>query len=203
MNPLIESLEGRRLLSTSPTVAALAAGARQTQNAYNSLVAIGKNNFKIIEADLKLDNEFKSSGGLLKKLGDDSVAADKVLTRGLTATSALIAKDVKKLESAAAALAKKPASAALQAKVSAAGNTLSTDAANRLSIITGDVTAEKDAAQTNVEALLTANPSNTLLKTDVDTTISLSSRDARTALTTAATTTLTTDVNAVIAAFPA
>ena len=66
-----------------------------------------------------------------------------------------------------------------------------------------DITAEKDTAQTNVEALLAANPSNTLLKTDVDTTISVSTAAARTALRDSATTTLTTDVDAVIAAFPA
>jgi hypothetical protein len=203
MNPLIESLESRKLLSASSAVATLAAAAKHTEADFSALEAVGKSNFRLIEADLKASDEFKSSGALLKRLGDDAKAADSVLSRELKASDTRITGDVNKLEAAAKSLAKEPTSALLQAKVSAADNTLHTDAASRLSTITGDITAEKDTAQTNVEALLAANPSNTLLKTDVDTTISVSTAAARTALRDSATTTLTTDVDAVIAAFPA
>jgi hypothetical protein len=203
MNPLIESLECRKLLSASLAVAELAAAAKHTEADFSALEAVGKSNFKLIEADLKVFNEFKSSGALLKNLGIEAKAADSVLSRGLKKSDTLLTADVKKLEAAAKSLAKKPTSASLQAKVSAADNTLHTDAGNRLSTVTADITAEKDISQTNVEALLAANPANTLLKTDVDTTISVSSAAARTALRDSATTTLTTDVAAVIAAFPA
>jgi hypothetical protein len=203
MRSLIESLESRTLLSVAPSVGVLKAEGKVVLANLVSLEKIGKANFKAIEGDLKIGGGLKTSGTLLKTLasqGSEDIAA---VAKNVKSAVGPILADVNKLAAAGNLLNKHPGVAADEAKVTAAANKLQSDAAARLTAITSSVTAQHDTNATNLKAILDANPGNTRLSSDVTDNISPNTANARDALTESATTALSTDVNAVITAFPA
>jgi hypothetical protein len=202
MGTFIESLESRTLMSVAPSVGVLKA---EAEVAKADLVADGKvgvANYKLIYAALKADGEQKTSKALLKDLSVEGKAAFNVTSRGVKGAGTLLLADVNRLIADARSLAKHPTNLTFQAKVTAAESTLSLDASNRLTLITADITAEHDTNSTNLTAIEMADAGNSLLASDVENTIAPSSSAARTALIDAVTTTLTTDVAAVVAAYP-
>jgi hypothetical protein len=202
MESFFQSLESRTMLSAAPSVGALKSEGKVV---VADTVALGKvltADLVLVKADLKAADETKSSKALVSALSVEGTKAFAVTSAGVAKTITLIASDVTKLVAAAGTLAKHPTNTIDAAKVTADDNTLGTDASNRLAVITNDLTDEYATNTTNLDAILTANPSNTKLATDASTTISDISGAARTALTESTTTALTTDVAAVIAAFP-
>lgn len=198
-----ESLESRTFLSAAPSVATIRMAGSQALSDLVVIKTTGSANFKLIETDLAADGELKSSKKLLKTLSIEGTAAFAVTARVVENTVKLIGSDVNKVVAAAAHLSKKETSTKLQAYLTAAENTLMTDAANRLSDINTAVTAQQATNDKNVENIVEANPSNTQLASDVSGSIKTTATAARDALTTDATTALTTDVNNIILAFPA
>jgi len=203
MAAFFESLESRTFLSVAPSVAALRAENKVLVADLYADGAVGRSNYRLIYADVKAADEVKTSRPQLNALSVEGTAAYHVTARGVVNAVVRIDIDVARLIAAAARLAKHPTSALFQARVTAAANTLTTDAANRLATINADITAQHDTAAANVTDLEDVDATNTNLATDVSTTIASSASAARTALSDAASTDLTTDVNAVVAAYPA
>jgi hypothetical protein len=201
MYPLFEALESRTLLSTVSPVAAFKTDTTIMKHDLNAIASVGKANFKLIEADLKSGNELKlkSAQGLLKTLDVEGKSVSSTLTTGVNKTISLITADVNALQADAKAFDKKPSSK-LQAKVLAADTKLTTDAANRLTIITNDLAAQRTTNGTNLTAILNAFPTNTTLASNVSTTIDPNAANARTALSSTSTTALTTDITNIITA---
>jgi hypothetical protein len=203
MPAFVESLESRTLLSTAPSVATLGAESKIVLADLAALDKVGKSNFKTIETDLKIAGELKTSGPSLKALAVEGTAGFKVTSAAVKSAGKLVEADAKKLVAAAATLQKHPTVTADQEKVTTIEQKLQGDAAAGLTKITSAVTTEHDTNSANLTAIEHANPGNTKLASDVSTTIAPNTAAARDALLSSATTTLTTDVTAVIAAFPA
>ena len=110
--------------------------------------------------------------------------------------------EVIRLEAAVARLRRIRPAGAFTALVATDATRLTNDASARLSIVTADLTAEHDTNSANLTAIETANPGNTQLATDVKDTIGPTTEATGTAFLSALTTALTTDIAAIVAAFP-
>jgi hypothetical protein len=199
MHPLFESLEPRTLLSVVPSVAAFKAETALMKHDLSTSLSVGSANFKLIEADLKSANEFKPAKALLARLDIQGKSRTATLTSAIDKAITLVTADVTALQTDTKAFDKKPTSK-LQAKVLAAETKLTTDAANRLTIITSDLDAQRTTDSANLTAILNAFPSNTRLADNASSTIDPNSVAARTAISNASTTAFTTDITNIITA---
>lgn len=202
MPQFIESLESRTLLSVAPSVAQLRLDAKTVTADLVKLETGGSANFKVIEADLKAAGELRSSAKLVSTLGIQGVAKTAAISRALSVARVLVNADVNSLVSFALLLQKHSTSTALQTRVTNAINKLGTTAQTRLTIINVAIAAQEATDHTNVEAILTANPTNTKLSADVKT-AGQESDMARSTLSMDVATALGTNVANIILAFPA
>ncbi|HSZ55753.1 MAG TPA: hypothetical protein VK797_08840 [Tepidisphaeraceae bacterium] len=203
MGSFFESLESRVFLSVAPSVGALKVEGEVILADLVALGKVGKANFKLIEADLNAAGETKAAKAQVKTLSVEGSAGYVLTSRDVHKMVSLITSDVGKLLAAASRLSHDPTNLTFQAKVTAAANTLQTDAANRLTTITTDLTNQQNTNAANVAAIESAFPSNTRLATDVSTTISTNTNNAVTRLSYLVPFALTSGVASVIAAFPA
>jgi hypothetical protein len=199
MASFIESLESRTLFSGGAAVEALAAEGKALGAATKALGKIGVANTKLIVADIKAAGTLKANAALLKTLAVDGVKGFAALAKAEVRSHALISRDVAKGEVLVALLRRRPGNVLLEAKLSQVATTLQNDAAAGLAAITNDLTALHDTNSANFTALLGANAANAKLQADAVNTISPNAIAGETAVSTYATTALTTDVEAVIA----
>lgn len=199
MGNFIEPLESRQLFSTVPAVGTLAGDARVVLADLKALKNLGHSNFLQIEAELKNAGEIKSSGAALRALGLHATAAENSLTKNVTKAGTTVIADVNKLVGAEGRLKKKPTSAPLEKAQASAVAKLQKDASTRLTAINTSIENVASTGKIYAGQLVTLNAGDATLKSTLAAT-GASSFAARTALGNAVTTTLTTDVAAVIVA---
>jgi len=202
MRSFIEPLESRQLLSTVPAVAALESAAAGTLADYDALETTSHSNFASIESALDSAGELKASKHALSALASHAAAASKAVLNDLKKTGTVLKADVTRLETAAAHLAKKPTSSALQRAESSAVAKLRADAQSHLNTIANAITNMANVDDAYSGKIIALNESDANLKTVFKTAGGKSSA-GRATLSAAATVTLTTDVQNVITALTA
>jgi hypothetical protein len=191
MSNLIETLESRTLLSASAAVITLRA---DEVAAKADLVALDKTGVAV-KKSLKVDLKTESTAiarAQQKSFSSVFSALIRGDTKALSHTGSKVNSDANKLESAEAALARKPGNTSLSAKVAVDKTALTADAASGLASI---------HSANNGDAVLTSlgniETDGGAAGTDATNAVTILSTNAS-AFSTAATTAFSTDVSAIV-----
>lgn len=168
----LESLESRLFLSATPAQVSAALKVIKTQGSVVTanlkvLDKMGKSDFAVVAADVKRLKATKTQASLVKAANSAGKSLVSTLSKDLASGASSINKLVSRLVADEKKLTKTPASATLQARVSADNSSLNSALGAFRSKLSAD--GDSGAVTTALNAIATANSSDAKTGTDVTT----------------------------------